>query len=48
MLAVAVALVSALNALVKGGSVWPSAVGFVASFVALVLLIAWDALGYFR
>jgi hypothetical protein len=47
MLAVAVALVSALNALVKGGSVGPSAVGFAASFFALVLLLAWDAFGRF-
>jgi hypothetical protein len=46
--AVAVALGGALIALVKGDSVGPSAVGFVASFVALVLLVAWDALGRFR
>jgi hypothetical protein len=48
MLATAVALVSAPNALVKGGSVGPSVVGFAASFVALVLLVTWDALGRFR
>jgi hypothetical protein len=48
MLAVAVALTGELKALVMGGPVGLSVLGFVASFVALVLLIAWDALGRFR
>jgi hypothetical protein len=48
MFAVAVALVCELNAVVKGDSVAVSALALAASFVALVLLIACDALGYFR
>jgi hypothetical protein len=48
MLAVAVAIGCELNAIVTGGSAALSAVALSLSLVALVLFIAWDALGYLR
>jgi hypothetical protein len=48
MLVIAFIFAVAMNALVTGGSVATNAAVLALSFAAMVLLIASDALGYFR